>query len=80
MARVGSENDHRSSPFASLSGGFNPFIPVSRDNGTSGAKGYCLRWLDLAPFGPLFELSPPDAGAGRSVWKDLPWRRRSLRC
>ncbi|VBB41095.1 hypothetical protein TRIP_E50127 [uncultured Spirochaetota bacterium] len=56
----------------SLSGGFNPFIPVSRDNGTSGAKGYCLRWLDLAPFGPLFELSPPGTReAGRSVWERL---------
>ncbi len=56
----------------SFSGGLNPFIPVFRAHGTPEVKGYGSRCLDLAPFGPLFELSPPGAReAGRGVWERL---------
>lgn len=56
----------------SFSGGLNPFIPVRWGFGAPEAEGSFLPCLDLAPFGPLFELAPGSAqGIGRGLQERL---------
>ncbi len=56
----------------SFSGGLNPFIPVRRGFGVSEAESSFLPCLDLAPFGPLFELTLESAqGIGRGLRERL---------
>jgi hypothetical protein len=52
----------------SFSGGINPYFPVRLGFGTPEAESSFLSCLDLAPFGPLFELALGSAqGIGRGM-------------